>query len=589
MATMYDGFDVLTGGMNSAVLPTALSRREMAKGVNVDLRSGYAMTRPAFLKANDLVDGKFQGATVYRQGNKDSIIAAIDGHLYRIDPDTWEVLCLTTTIGAMHQRVDRLYFCQAGDHLIIQDGYNRPLILTGESIRSSNVGEDPASPEVPVGTIMAYGHGRLFVCVDKKYFMAGDIALPWEPDSVLKFTETTYLSGGGAFGLPATLGNITGMICQQNAVSGSGLGALVVFAEHGVCSFAINLARSTWNTSDISVVLFEHSGATGPAGIVPVNNDLIYRARDGIRSLRVTASTVSGGGALLRNIPLSERLQALWQDETEWTLPMVSGALYDNRLYYTAISQKHFLTNPEGERVEDYSFRALVVMDLKSLTEQAIVFEGIYTGLNFLQALTVRRNGTDTLVMLARMDDTDANAVWCMDTKEFSDNRFTQVTARIYTPAFALAPAPDDVTRLRLGDILKRYQYADVWLTDLKGKVDITLYVRSTEYPLWTIVGTATLYADQSNTGDNNVWPQNRYRVRMTSPLSVTEAAKLGNRLSGSELQFCLEWVGHARVQRFVVFAEPQPEDHGQLTRETTGAPLTGESIDDYKYAIGGV
>jgi len=64
------------------------------------------------------------------------------------------------------------------------------------------------------------------VVVDGKYFMAGDIYLPWESERVLQFTETQYLNGGGAFGLPAWMGNITGMMFQPNVVSGTGLGVI---------------------------------------------------------------------------------------------------------------------------------------------------------------------------------------------------------------------------------------------------------------------------------------------------------------------------------------------------------------------------
>lgn len=589
MSKVIDGLETVQDGMNGLLDPGLITGSEIAKGINLDLRGGHAKTRAALVEheitcsdANALKfmrEGKYQGGTVYAIGGKQYVVFGVFGRIYRFDPELCDIVDLTPATGPLSAGVARLYFCQANDHLVVQDGQNRPLLIAGGAIRQSAVGDDPLTPEVPVGTIMAFGHGRLFVVVDRRYIMAGDIQLAWEPDNVLHFTETGYLSGGGAFGLPSWMGRITGLAFQQNVVSGTGLGALVVFAEGGVCSFSVQLPRSTWNATDISRILYRGPGGTGPATIVPVGNDLFYMATDGLRTLRVTAGELEGSGAALTSIPLSNRIRTITADETPWAFKYASGVFHDHRLYMTSIARKHNVVNEQGNKIEDFHFDGILTVDTNTVTERKIVFEGVTTGAKFLEVFEVERYGAKRLVAFGK----NAAGLMTFYVREdhAQDNRQSPIPCRLYTPGYAFAA----------GTIVqKKLEYVELWLSAMRGNVAVTVYARADNYHLWTRIGTAAFSARDESDGTENVWTQIRQKIRIsTEGLNMGDEITQGrNSIVGSRLQLCVEWAGRCQVDRVMLVAETQP-DEGRIADELSqdNIQLTGAALMDYEYKIG--
>ena len=587
MQNVYDGFESLQGGMNSAVSPSLIAKNEIARGVNLDLRSGHARTRKSFIRntmtgaagvVDTIEDGKYQGGYVYQYAGKDYIVFGIFGRIYMLDTETLVVADITPEAGILSPVVDRLFFCQANEYLIIQDGFNRPIIVEGVTARFSTCGSDPALPEVPVGTIMTFGQGRLFVVVDGKYFMAGDIYLPWQPERVLQFTETVYLNGGGAFGLPAWMGNITGMMFQPNVVSGTGLGALVVFAEKGVCSFGVQAPRTTWNDTDIARVLYQDGGGTGPASLVSVGSDIFYLGVDGLRSLKVTAIESQGSGALLQSLPLSRKVQSLVDDETPWAYQFASGVVHDNRLYFTSIARQRKVVNPFGISVDDFYFEGVLTIDLLGLTGQPMLYEGISTGCRFIQVFEAKRFGRKQLVFFG----TGSSKEIGFYTREDAvlDNRKSLPECRVYTAAMNFeTPSP----------LQKRFVYAELWLSELQGVVDMEVYYRAEGYPLWTKAGGTRFVAKDSDTGEYNVLTQVRQKIRISDDTNglAPEDSELRNMLVGSKIQFCFSWKGRCQLNRVLVVAEPLPDESRTEGNDSTLAfELTGSALMDYNYLV---
>lgn len=572
--------------MNGAVSASLIAKNEISKGINIDMRSGKPRTRAAYIKYDftgtastiaALEKGRYQGGSVYKTLGVEYFVFGVFGRIYAVHPETRLITDITPGEG-LSPNVNRLFFCQANEYMIIQDGCNRPIILNGMYGRFSYGGDDPDRPEVPVGTVMAFGQGRLFVCVDRMYIMAGDIYLPWDGESVLKFTETQYLAGGGAFGLPAWMGEIKAMSFQQNVVSGTGMGALIIFAEKGVSSFAVQNPRTTWNSTDISRVLYKDGGGTGPASIVLVGNDIVYMATDGIRSLKYTAATAQGSGATLESIPLSRRIQSLVNDDTPWTYQYASGALHDNRLYFTSIARKHTVINSLGNEVEDFYFNGITSIDILGLSGQPTVFEGVSTGIKPLQVFSIERFGRESLCFLGLGVD-NSIGFYVQEPGEYLDNYITPPQCRVYTAALDFGVIA----------VLKKFEYADLWFSDLRGIVQVKLYYRSEGYQLWTEAGTATFMAKDESDGSYNVHPQIRQKIRITDDsygLS-NENSELKNKLVGSKIQFCIEWTGHAQLERMVVAADPQVQ--GAIFEENEGDKtyeLTGDQLSDYDYVV---
>src|SRR5207245_3351931 len=141
-----------------------------------------------------------------------TLIASIGGRIYRINVSSDFSAHYIGIPGDDNPAVlDHVWMEQAGGRwLVIQDGQSRALIWNGSLLRRSN----PTVPEVPVGERMAYGMGRLWISKGNE-FVGGDLYGTPSPtatsslgyaDAVLKFTENTYLNGGGAFTVPMESG-----------------------------------------------------------------------------------------------------------------------------------------------------------------------------------------------------------------------------------------------------------------------------------------------------------------------------------------------------------------------------------------------
>ena len=113
---------------------------------------------------------------------------------------------------------DHVFFQQAENWLVVQDQQSPPYLYNGGSLRRAT-GE-----EVPIGGPMAYGKGRLWVANGSEYY-GGDLVYgdpAYGRDSVIRFTENTFLNEGGAFAV--SNGPITGLAFGANLDTSLGLG-----------------------------------------------------------------------------------------------------------------------------------------------------------------------------------------------------------------------------------------------------------------------------------------------------------------------------------------------------------------------------
>lgn len=174
---LIDGFNDQSAGMDSSRTPEALAETTFALGVNVVARDGMLRTRsiykrvelaaPAYIRT-----GFHQGSESYynpASGAK-RIIGVWDGRIYAIDPFSARFTDLSAD-GLVNDGTAPHYLCQVADSfLVISNGKDRALIYDGSKLRRAT--ED----EVPVGTLMAFGQGRLFlVSPDFRSVAAGDL------------------------------------------------------------------------------------------------------------------------------------------------------------------------------------------------------------------------------------------------------------------------------------------------------------------------------------------------------------------------------------------------------------------------------
>ena len=200
-------------------------------------------------------------------------------------------------------------------------------------------------PEMPTGTITAYGQGRFFVANPaRNEFIAMDIIFGderGEVRNILRNTENTYLAEGGAFRLPVFMGRITAMYFVPFQDTATGQGDLIVFGERGAASFDVSKPRSTWKATPIQRVLFATFGCTSQESVVGFNGDLIFRSADGVRSYRMARAEASSYG----QTPISAEVDRVLElDEPQW-LTRATMTEFDRRLFISAAPMQSTFQN----------------------------------------------------------------------------------------------------------------------------------------------------------------------------------------------------------------------------------------------------
>jgi len=287
--------------------------------------------------------GIFQSAAAYSPHFGDEcIIANIGGRFFKIVP-----MVTGATVSEIVPTTDRppskrnpsdlnlSYMVQADKWFVVQDGVSKPVIFDGNLCRRAKTTTDRNSTEIPTGTIMSYGMGRICLVVNERDVAFGDLYgshdLPDPADSLVFFTERNFLSEGFDAAIPFQQGIATGMTFFPQLDTSTGNGQLLVFAERGASSFFLSLPRELWKTSQFQILSLLTTGLRGHRSIAAVNEDLWFRADDGVRNYRQARSESTG----YAHIPVSTEVRQYLDNDTPWLLKYASAIYFDNRVICT--------------------------------------------------------------------------------------------------------------------------------------------------------------------------------------------------------------------------------------------------------------
>jgi len=630
---LTDGFGPVPGGVHGGLHPSLLQESQFAAGLNITTRGGYVSTRPGFTKVLDLGSGVFQSAARYRLNEGDRIIFVQSGRIkqiklfesplvvsdYSVQNTTWldkydgnvdppVTYPYTESFSPEFGKDDsgnwstRINMVKADKFFVVQDGYHQPVII-GDGPGADHARVSAQSPlpypgskpdfesaqflysEVPAGGPMAYASRRL--CVSPRYawedltgvypaaresgrttFVASD--LDSDAASCLRFIENNFANGGGALSLPLESGFITAMAPFRNSETVDGNGALVVFGQDAVSAFNLAFQREAWGSSDnkqpISQMLFQDVGTYSPRAIVPVNDDLFFRRVDGLGSLRYTASQAAGSSGSLSITPQSFEISHRLDLDTFEALPLVSMDYSGNRLFVTSGG-----LTPGGS-----GFRGLVVLDSASLYSMSSpptpVYDDIWTGLDFLQVVSARHAGKDTLFIFAKCNG--SLGLYKIEQSAKSDDG-TPILCRFYTRQFSFGGAG-----------MKKFSRAEIWIRELVGPADLSLYWRSDGYALWKKCNDISLNSDAAGL------PQSRYRLTLSPTEENPCDPNSGRPLrAGTSFQFCIEWRGALKLEKVLLFADAETAVEPMLQCEDEAAVAlveseqSGVSLDDFVYS----
>jgi hypothetical protein len=576
------GFQNIFKGMNSGLAPNLIGADAAAFSRNVTFRDGRPQTRPGWRKRpitfdnvdaqTAFEDGLFQGATCFdpmQGGHK--LVASIAGRLWSIDTDTFSCSELTMT-DRNSAVLPKAWFEQAEDFLIVQDNQSAPLIYDGSNLRRVDPNSIPN--EVPVGNVMVYSNGRLWVALPQgRSFVGGNLIYGEDGtaqfggrDSVLRFTENNFLNGGGEFAVPNNAGRIRAMRPIANLDTSLGQGPLQVFTERGAFSVNAPFDRTQWQnlTYPIETVSLLGSGAESQEATTLVNGDIWFRSSDGIRSFQI-ARRDQGGWV---NTPMSTEMFSVIRYDDKTLLNHSSAVLFDNRYLVTA--------SPFRVRDHGICWRGVIALDFHNASgisvRSAPVYDGLWTGLNILQLV---RCGNACFMFV--LDCNENIELWELTTNDPFDNGTTRIACFMDTSSFGFQDGGWDRKELSTGRL---------FIGDAIGQVTFDIGFRPDQYPCylpwhsWSIDSKRESCLTECSTPDS-LQPQYRTSMRLPLPNESCNARVSSPLRQGFEFQCRLAWLGHVRLERLMLIAHELQEDSLPACEPTEETDIDGISCCD--------
>jgi len=563
---VYDGVTSFAGGMDAGRNPVLIDADQCQSIENGVCRGGTLSPRPAFRNltinfTNDIeydetgnhgganpvgsevafTTGLYQGALYYDPSLiSEMFVVMVGGRIFQVVPrrttaDVTEIN-LTTQNRA---NIPIAYMVQADRWVIIQDGESGPIIFDGVVARRAGVNE------IFTGKEMAYGMGRIvLVGKNERDIYFGDLYGSHEGEpggSVLQFTETTFLSEGGAASLPFTMGHCHGLAFIPEQDTSMGQGQLFAFADKGAASFFLDLDRTLWKTSQFQVMALVDIGGRGHRAFTAVNGDIWFRANDGWRAYRQARAEAKGWFQL----PLSTEVSNFVDVETPSLLDLASSIHFNNRLLTTV--------TPIWNQGRPYHNGILSLdFDVLSSFGQAAhkpSWDGHWSGLQVTQLVEGRFNG-DYRAFAFGLDDEGNNALYEIDDTATEDTS-GPITLTVVPKSFT---SNQYFNEDRLLD-------ADTWFEGVRENTTIQSWFKPDDYPDWipwrtsdhyplpqlTPIGAPGALANGSPTLREGFMPRRGFGI----PKCGTDKSTARDFLRGYEYHVKLSLTGNAGINRF--------------------------------------
>lgn len=603
MDRIHDGHTFIFG-QDTDTEPSALVSSIASKAVNRSFRGGRNRTRPPFVHRPFIFDeesapyeetvrfGNVQGGFAYKRkkpGRYDGLVLAIAGHIFHftIVNDSFRVKMIWT------QNDPKLLYCwmeQAEEWLYAQDGSAEAVFWDGLYPSSARRSLGTIGGEMPIGTIMRYIHGRMFVSNAFDQIAASDImygAGLTNAANVQKFTENTYWSEGGYFGAPTNLGRITGMIAMPRYTQGNlrAQGELLVMSIDGAQTIEAGVLRSQWKDQQVQSVTLTGRGCVGPWSLVAVNNDAFFRSDDGMATYKMLTQENRTSYAYTK---ISSPVNYWMDQDTQHLLDYNSAIYFDNRLLMTV---SPFLAQPRQEIWGSHRFhRGIVVLDMeragRNRGDSDFNFDGLWTGIRPTILLDAQINNTKRAFAVSY--DTDGeNRIYEIMRKGF-DDVIDQKTVRTkwhyMTKRFSWID-----TKLTNEFEVKRIVGGEVWTSDIHNPITVEAFWRPDNMPCWHEMLPELEFGSKP---DGWVFSQPRYkRFKFITPKDVCVKGAPYPANHGAMHQVMIKGEGGVQIDRLRVSVTDRNDPNapiGSCNEPPNDQQIALDCIDqdDYVYNI---
>ena len=447
---IQDGDAGFVLGQNSALSPDQLPPGFYARGVNVVNRGGVVQCRPGYRCIANLPDGRLQGGTFFRpKVGPLVLIFGVDGLLYISDIPFRTYRQIPGV--EFSSEAARLYFkavelsnvvnsdgsitlVDKQNLLVIQDGgFSSPVVFNGTTAVAQR-----GAGKIPIGGPMEWVADRLWVANGASVF-ASDLGSP------ISFTETTYIAGAVPFfSLPQTVTSLT----KTPSVE---LPQLLAFTGQSTTLFQAGIRdRSLWaSTNEFQKEVFPKIGCVSDRSVTNHYGNLWWYSQFGYTSLDAAAqSNISS---------LVDYQDAEMQDSKARLSSDLSGIAATSHENYLLVSVPH------ADRFNRHTW----VLDSTTLVtgERPIrSWNGVWTGTRPVQWITDNVNGVERTFYFS-VDFDGMNRLW----EAFIPDRLDNGCPITWWVEFR-------GLNLSFPGKFKRFRYAELFLSELAGLVDVAVF-----------------------------------------------------------------------------------------------------------------
>ena len=573
--SVFDGFTSIIA-QDADTHPSYLPPTMVAESVNRTFRGGINRTRPSIRNipilvgegqsetiVNDIQNGNFQGSFPYRATNlntNDGILLSVSGVIYFLKIVNNKAyaykLIEGNDPGMMHT-----WFVQAEDRVYIQNGYQNAIAWDGDlSVAAYRL--NPYLKKMPIGTIMEYAFGRVFVADRLNQIYASDIIYGngfTDTKNTENFTEIGYWAEGGAFSTPSMMGNITGMkVMPQIGTNLRAQGALVVLTANGAFAMDVSIPRAQWATTNMQTISLLGRGCVSPYTAL-ANSELWFRSHDGWAFYSNSQSEFARYFSLRK---LSREVNKWVSNDTPWLKQFASTMFFDNYLISTVAPETYRAAGVEG--LNRYH-RGMVVLDLDQSSSPSpdaqltFRWNGIWTGFRPTQLLSALIAGQKRGFGFS-FDTDNKNRLYEFTTThgdDYGENGTVPIVSFFTSGRYDFAQTGASNKFLR-----KRITGGEMWLSEIKGEVTSVVDFRPDSYPCWSELKVPTTYGCSPCTpalkspcnprqgGDS----YKRYKFNSPDPTECNSISDIPV-IEGSEFQLKISLTGAATVDRVRIMA----------------------------------
>jgi len=447
---VQDGDGIFVGGVDSDLYPLYLQPSQYARGMNVVNRGGKVQCRPGYRCIAAWPEGRLQGFTFFKPRVGAAILVfMVNGLVYVSEYPYREFRQLENL--EFSTTASQAYFCQTTkavqinpdgslrliepkEILVIQDGG----FTAAATFDGTDAEHQKGSGKIPVGGPMAWVGDRLWVARSNQLFAS-------DPADPVSFTEALYITTAASFLFKSEITALYPM------VSSADTSALLVFTRNDTSMIQAGIRnRQQWiQVPNFQREILPNIGCVSQRSIVAQGGYLWWFSRYGLVSFDSAAQAFVSSTIPYLDQQLGDSKAYLSPD-----LSGVAGAVYENYL---------LLSVPYASKQNLHTW-VLDNSPIPSTGRVAPAWNSFWTGTRPVQWFVGTIMGRERVFHISN-DSDGVNRLW----EAFTPDRLDDGCHISWWAEFRSHSGGSQGKH-------KEFRYADIFLSELKGTIDVAAF-----------------------------------------------------------------------------------------------------------------